>query len=73
MNASSSPEESWNEIKHYYPGDDYIDWFGVSVYGPQTKEDPYVSFSEIMDKVYPELTKISNKPIAILEWGITET
>lgn len=72
VNASSYPEESWNEIKQYYPGDTYIDWLGISVYGPQTKEDAYVSFTEIMNKVYPELTNISNKPIAILELGITE-
>jgi len=72
VNASSSPEEPWNQIEHYYPGDDYIDWLGISVYGPQTKDDAYTSFREIMDKVYPVLIKISNKPIAILEWGITE-
>ena len=72
VNASSYPEESWNEIKQYYPGDTYIDWLGISVYGPQTKEDAYDSFTEIMNKVYPELTTISNNPIAILELGITE-
>jgi hypothetical protein len=72
VNASGTPEESWNEIRHYYPGDTYIDWLGISVYGPQTKEDRYHSFIEIMDKVYPELTKIANKPVAILELGITE-
>lgn len=72
VNASGDPEESWNEIDQYYPGDAYIDWLGISVYGTQTKEETYQSFNEIMDKVYPEITKISNKPIAILEWGITE-
>lgn len=72
VNASGDPEESWNEISQYYPGDAYIDWIGISVYGPQTKEEMYQSFNEIMNKVYPEITKISNKPIAILEFGITE-
>lgn len=72
VNASSYPEESWNEIEQYYPGDTYIDWLGISVYGSQTKEDTYDSFTDIMNKVYPELTQISKKPIAILEWGMTE-
>ncbi len=72
VNALSYPEDSWNEIEQYYPGDTYIDWLGISVYGPQTKEDTYDSFTDIMDKVYPQLTQISKKPIAILEWGITE-
>lgn len=72
VNASGNPDASWNEIKQYYPGDAYIDWLGISVYGPQTKKETYQSFIEIMDKVYPEITKISNKPVAILELGITE-
>jgi hypothetical protein len=72
VDAFDQPKNSWNSIDQYYPGDTYIDWIGISVYGPQTKDETYCSFVEIMDQVYPELTKISNKPIAILEWGITE-
>lgn len=72
VNASSYPAEPWNEISQYYPGDSYIDWIGISVYGPQTQDEEYRSFTEIMDQVYPELTKISDHPIAILEWGMTE-
>ncbi len=72
VNVSSYPKEPWNEISQYYPGDTYIDWLGISIYGPQTQDEEYRSFSEIMDQAYPELTKISNKPIAILEWGMTE-
>lgn len=72
VNASGDPEESWNTMNQYYPGDKYIDWLGLSVYGPQTQKEMYQSFIEIMDKAYPEITKISNKPVAILEFGITE-
>ncbi len=72
INAQSDPPENWNTIAGYYPGDHYIDWLGVSVYGPQEKEDEYQSFTEIMSPVYSALRAISDKPIAILEFGITE-
>lgn len=71
--AYSEPDEPWNSIANYYPGDDYIDWIGVSVYGPQEDGEDYQEFSEIMDDVYPELTSLSAvKPIAVLEFAVTE-
>ena len=48
------------------------DWLGVSVYGPQKNNDDYQEFSEIMNDVYPTLIHLSNKPIAVLEFAITE-
>ena len=58
--------------KNYYPGDNYIDWIGVSIYGPQNEDDEYQEFSEILNDIYPKLIEISDKPIAILEFAITE-
>ncbi len=72
VDAYSEPAEEWNAIEHYYPGDNYIDWLGVSVYGPQVPEDEYQDFTEIMNDFYPTITELSNKPIAILEFAITE-
>lgn len=72
VDALGEPQSSWNTIEKYYPGDNYIDWIGVSVYGAQKKDESYHSFIEIMDKIYPAITKLSGKPIAILELGITE-
>ncbi len=72
IDAYGSPAASWNDIANYYPGDNYIDWLGVSVYGPQESNEDYQEFSEIMDDVYPSLSNLSNKPIAILEFAITE-
>jgi len=72
VDAYSEPETEWNKIKNYYPGDEYIDWLGVSVYGPQESDEDYQEFSEIMNDVYPSLIKLSDKPIAILEFAITE-
>ncbi len=72
IDADSEPDEAWNDFENYYPGDDYIDWIGVSVYGPQEEGDEYREFSETLDKVYQRMTKLTDKPIAILEFGVTE-
>ena len=72
VDAYSEPNTDWNKIEKYYPGDSYIDWLGVSVYGPQESNDDYQEFSEIMNDIYPSLSNLSNKPIAILEFAITE-
>lgn len=61
----------------YYPGDDYIDWIGVSVYGPQKAEDEYRAFTDVFTRdVYNELNRISSarsgKPLALLEFGINK-
>jgi beta-mannanase len=74
VNALSVPQEPWNSIDAYYPGDAYVDWIGVSIYGTQTPKGRAVSFSETLADVYPILTALSSKaPIAILEWGTTES
>lgn len=74
VDALSLPATKWNKIKYYYPGDDYIDWFGISAYGPQEPENKYREFEEIMDDIYPDVLKLSKeeKPIAILEFAMTE-
>ena len=72
VDAYSEPDISWNKIENYYPGDNYIDWLGVSIYGPQKSNEDYQEFSEILNDVYPALTQLSDKPIAILEFAITE-
>lgn len=74
--AYGASDESWNGFRAYYPGDDYVDWIGVSVYGaqmPQKLRDWNPSFRKVMDDAYPKLAAISpNKPIAVLEFGVVE-
>ncbi|WP_305783886.1 glycoside hydrolase family 26 protein [Symbioplanes lichenis] len=46
-NWNDSPAVSWNKMRNYYPGDDYVDWVGVSGYDfyqekPSTLFDPIV-------------------------------
>jgi hypothetical protein len=69
----SVPEVDWNSINYYYPGDNYIDWLGFSAYGPYNKNAEMEYFSEMIEDVYPKLTELSpNKPIAVLEFGVSE-
>lgn len=73
VNADSTPSARWNSMKAYYPGDDYIDWIGVSAYGAQTTADSWESFTAVLDRAYPELAAISRrKPLMIAEFGVVE-
>jgi len=71
----SYPNESWNKAKYYYPGDDYIDWIGFSMYGAQevTEEWEGLEFSTQLAAHYSDIRAISaTKPIALLEFGVTD-
>ena len=73
FDVNSDPDEWWNTPVYYYPGDDYIDWIGVSTYGPFQRGDEYIKPKDLISKAYQELKAVStNKPYAILEFGVTE-
>lgn len=72
MNAGADPDKSWNKMAAYYPDDTYIDWLGLSVYGPQKPGDAYQTFETVFQPAFDELSAVSGKPIAILEFGIIE-
>ena len=73
VDASGSPGEWWNEARYYYPGDNYIDWIGVSTYGPQKKTDSYTRPKDLLDGAYKMLQSVSaSKPYAVVELGATE-
>ena len=65
------PQASWNDAWDYYPGDDYVDWIGLSDYGPQKPGEPWERFHSRMDDfLYRLLDRIGDdKPIAVLEYG----
>ncbi len=75
-NGGSSPNVPWNTHAAYYPGDDYIDWLGISAYGAQTPRqirswNP--QFREVMSSAYNNVASVSRtKPIALLEFGVVE-
>jgi len=73
IDATDDPEVGWNRLENYYPGDAFVDWIGVSAYGPQSPTDQeYSSFREQMDPFYARLTALApNKPVIIAEFGCT--
>ncbi len=69
----SSPYKDWNKPKMYYPGDDYIDWIGVSIYGALDYDDDWILFSNKLKKLHKDILEISSqKPIALLEFGVMD-
>jgi hypothetical protein len=73
VNAGDFPGEAWNSFENYYPGDAWIDWIGISLYGAQTPQDEYwEDFRSGMDAVYPRVAALTpDKPIFIAEIGVT--
>jgi hypothetical protein len=72
VNWDDDPETDWNRLEHYFPGENYCDWLGISAYGPLTprsEEEPH-SFRHEIDQVYPRLTRLApGKPIIVAEFG----
>lgn len=63
-NYRSNPTDKWNDTAHYYPGDKYVDWVGVSGYGDGASRTPEWLF----DPVYRAYA--SRKPIMVTETGV---
>ena len=64
------PDTAWNKFENYYPGDEWIDWVGASVYGRQLPSDPPgISFRYQMDWVYRRMQKMTRKPFIVCEFG----
>lgn len=73
VDSQPKPVEPWNSMANYYPGDDYVDWLGISVFGAQYPWQYWDSFVEVLDRAYPEFAAISpNKPLSIPEFGVIE-
>lgn len=74
VDVGAEPKRPWNtRFASYYPGDAYVDWIGVSDYGPLRPGEPWVSFKRRLDRVYHGIARLSAaKPIAVLEYGAAE-
>jgi Glycosyl hydrolase family 26 len=72
-NNYSYPLDVWNLAPAYYPGSDYVDWLGLSVYGKQYPEEAWADVPSLIDWPYQEMCAIDpNKPIMIAEWATGE-
>jgi hypothetical protein len=70
----SLPQDEWNLADRYYPGPEYCDWLGFSLYGMQFHDDEeWAPFFPLFDWPYTELALLDpNKPIMVCEWGCGE-
>src|ERR1044071_3061945 len=72
-NNYSYPLDTWNFAPAYYPGSDYVDWLGMSVYGQQFKDEPWADIPPLVDWPYKEICQLDpNKPVMIAEWATGE-
>ncbi len=74
-NLASEPSKTWNAPAKYYPGDDYIDWVGFSLYGAQTPDEEWegLGFGEQLRDGCRAFKAISDtKPRAVLEFGVMD-
>lgn len=71
-NYLSFPDKDWNKMEKYYPGDQYVDWVGISAYPPGKKAArneamryPFENIAEAYDKY------AHYKPFMISEGGFS--
>ncbi|MFL5982070.1 MAG: hypothetical protein ACJ74D_00085 [Gaiellaceae bacterium] len=69
----------WERYRRYYPGDEYMDWLGLSVYAePKFQVLPNESFEDKLafpdqpgyEGPYAEITALGAKPLSINELGL---
>lgn len=71
----SYPNFLWNNSHLYYPGDEYVDWVGLTGYNNGTSHpgDVWREFDEIYEALYLDyLQRYSDKPFMITEFSCNE-
>jgi beta-mannanase len=72
-NNYSYPLDTWNFAPAYYPGSNYVDWLGLSVYGQQFKDEPWADIPSLLDWPYKEISGLDpGRPIMVAEWATGE-
>jgi endoglucanase len=69
--------ESWNDIRNYWPGSDYVDWFGLDAYNWYPKDPwggnrPYDSFESCFRALYDSCAVLGPQPMMIAEFASGE-
>ncbi len=65
-----NPWKSEN-IASYYPGKEYVDWFGVNVlnYGQWNEEGEWLDFKSLYEPFHTEFANLPATPVMISEFG----
>ncbi len=71
LNVNNSLRDQNADLAALYPGDNYVDWIGLSVYNDASRRN-WRTFSDLFDGAYRAVTQISSKPLMIAELGVTE-
>lgn len=72
-NNYAEPNENWNYAPAYYPGPQYVDWLGLSIYGEQVDEDKWSAVEPLITWPYDQMAAVDpTKPIMVAEWGVGE-
>jgi len=73
-NAENYPQDDARNVPAaYYPGDDVVDWVGISAYGSErSNDDRCPSFRSLLDAMLPQLrAATATRPLFVFEFGIT--
>ncbi len=70
-NGKSFPDFRWNSEAMYYPGNDYVDVLGLTLYNTGTfyEGEEWTSFRELYTPLYNESIKTYNMPFMITEFS----
>lgn len=73
-----SPNVRWDDhstpkLATFYPGDDYVDWVGLSGYYGTGAFAEYVSFDAIFARSIKELRGFTDRPVVVTETGAAES
>ncbi|MBA1336731.1 MAG: hypothetical protein HPY66_3167 [Firmicutes bacterium] len=71
----SYPNFKWNNPHLYYPGDEYVDWIGLTGYNNGTSHpgDQWREFDDIYNDIYYEYSSLyPEKPLMITEFSSNE-
>lgn len=71
LNENNSLYEQKQDLKELFPGDQWVDWIGLSVYNDGAQR-PWRSFQSLFGESYQFLTTLSLKPLMIAEMGVSE-
>lgn len=72
VNSFPAINDEWNVMASYYPGSDYVDWLGLSIYGKQFRNDGnWAYFRDLIKWPYQEITALDpEKPVMLAEFGV---
>jgi hypothetical protein len=75
VNHLNVPQNSWNHIGNYYPGNDYVDWVGIDGYNRMATASlsSYESFTELFSNAYSSMESVApGKPVMISEFSCAD-